>query len=155
MKSKFSVRRTALLLLLVLAVAVPALWAAGLLPLPQHRVPQNTLLVITPYRAHGTWVFDDPRVGLVQEPFVAGVPEMIDVLVADIPDADQGFRMTFSAQEFPGYDKRLTWNRSESSGNWYTLDDPPMEGWICPALFKYYDEPPQELYIRADPLPGE
>lgn len=155
MKSQFSLRRTLLLLLVVLAVLLPGLWGAGLLPLPSRGVPQNSLLVITPYRAHGTWVFDDARVGLVQEPFVAGIPEMIDVLVADIPQADQGFRMTFSAQEFPCYDKRLTWNRREGDGNWYTLDDPPMEGWICPALLKYYDDPPQQLYVRADPLPAE
>ena len=36
-------------------------------------------------------------------------------------------------------------------GNYYQLDDPPMEGWICPALFKYYERPPPELYVKADP----
>ena len=44
---------------------------------------------------------------------------MINVLVADIPDADKGFRLTFSAREFPGYQKKLTWVRSDSKGNWY------------------------------------
>jgi hypothetical protein len=37
----------------------------------------NTLWVIHPYRDWGTWVFDDPRVGLRREPFVAGIPEMV------------------------------------------------------------------------------
>jgi hypothetical protein len=36
-------------------------------------------------------------VGLVQESFVGGVPEMIDELVADIPNARNGFRLLFSA----------------------------------------------------------
>ena len=40
--------------------------------------PANALLVIQPYRSHGTWVFDDPAVGLVREPFVSGIPQMID-----------------------------------------------------------------------------
>ena len=38
----------------------------------------NQIQIIAPYFVHGTWVFDDDRVGLVQEPFVSGVPEMID-----------------------------------------------------------------------------
>jgi len=32
----------------------------------------NAINVISPYKHHGMWVFDDPRVGLVQEPFVSG-----------------------------------------------------------------------------------
>ena len=38
----------------------------------------NAMLVIFPYRYEGTWVFDDERVGLEREPFVSGIPEMID-----------------------------------------------------------------------------
>jgi hypothetical protein len=33
----------------------------------------NAINVISPYKYLGMWVFDDPRVGLSQEPFVAGV----------------------------------------------------------------------------------
>jgi hypothetical protein len=50
----------------------------------------NSLLVIKPYWWEGTWVFDDPDVGLTRGPFVAGIPEMIDLLVRDIPDARRG-----------------------------------------------------------------
>ena len=109
-------------------------------------------MVIAPYRHNGTWVFDDDRFGLVREPFVAGVPEMIDALVADIPEAGKGFRLTFSANPFPTSQRKLVWLRGDQQGNYYRLDDPPMEGWICPALFKYYEKPPAELYVRADPL---
>ena len=51
----------------------------------------NAINVIAPYKHHGMWVFDDPRVGLVQEPFVAGADTMIDRVVADIPNANKGF----------------------------------------------------------------
>ena len=71
--------------------------------------PANALMIIAPYKHAGTWVFDDDRMGLVREPFVAGVPEMIDVLVKDIPNATNGFRLLFSAQPFPGHQKKLTW----------------------------------------------
>ena len=109
-------------------------------------------MVISPYWHAGTWVFDDPSVGLVKEPFVSGIPEMIDLLTADIPDARRGFRLLFSSQPFPGYQARFTHAREEYGGNWYKLEEPPMEGWLCPALFKYFDKAPNTLYARAEPL---
>jgi hypothetical protein len=27
-----------------------------------------------------------------------------------------------------------------------------MEGWLCPALFKYFDAAPKTLYAKAEPL---
>jgi hypothetical protein len=112
----------------------------------------NQIMVIAPYwLEHGQcWVFDDPAAGLCQEPFVCGVPEMLDFLVKDIPDARAGFRLYFSMALFPGYQKRLAWNREEAGGNWYTCDDPPMEGWLCPASFRYFEQAPAELYVKAE-----
>lgn len=141
------------LLAVFYAIVLPALgaaWYTGVLGSTSARPPQNAILVIAPYRYNGTWVFDDERAGLVREPFVGGVPEMIDLLVADIPNAADGFRLTFSARPFPDYEKKLTWLRGDMGGNYYRLDDPPMEGWLCPALFRYYDRAPPELYVKAD-----
>ena len=135
----------------VLVVAVAAAWRSGLLT-SQPPVRENAIMVIAPYRHQGTWVFDDESVGLVQEPFVAGVPEMIDVLVKDIPDADKGFRLLFSARSFSGHQKKLTWLRGDSGGNYYEMDEPKMEGWICPAMFQYYVNAPSELYVKAESL---
>src|SRR5437867_6862846 len=70
----------------------------------------NTIGVIAPYRYEGMWVFDDPRVGLNREPFVAGIDSMIDRLVASIPGAEKGFRLLFSATQFPGYTVNLEWS---------------------------------------------
>ena len=56
----------------------------------------NAINIITPYKYEGMWVFDDARAGLSKEPFVSGADTMIDRVVADIPDADQGFVMLFS-----------------------------------------------------------
>jgi hypothetical protein len=53
----------------------------------------NAIRVIHPYRWNGMWVFDDPDVGLVREPFVAGVPEIIDHVVRDIPNAGMGYQL--------------------------------------------------------------
>ncbi len=49
----------------------------------------NAILIIAPYWYNGTWVFDDEATGLKREPFVAGVPEMMNVLVKDIPNVLQ------------------------------------------------------------------
>jgi hypothetical protein len=68
----------------------------------------NAINVIAPYKHHGMWVFDDPRVGLVQEPFVSGADTMIDRVVAEIPNAEQGFTLIFSSGSFP--DHQFDWN---------------------------------------------
>lgn len=137
---------TAILAMTALLIA----WKAGLFPQHRNSIPANALIVIVPYRHAGTWVFDDPSAKLVREPFVAGVPEMIDFLVKEIPDATNGFRLLFSANPFPGYQKKLTWLRGDMGGNYYRMDDPPMEGWICPAMFRYYQTAPKELYVKAE-----
>lgn len=114
----------------------------------------NSIMVIFPYRYEGTWVFDDDRVGLVKEPFVSGMPEMIDVFVQDIPVSDRGFRLLFSGQPFPGYQVALDWLRPEYGGNWYRWQAKAMDGWLCPALFKYFNEAPSQLYCKAEAWSG-
>jgi len=112
----------------------------------------NSLFVIVPYKCEGTWLFDDPAVGLKKEPFIAGVDTMIDKVVADVPNAERRFRAIFSASPFPGYTLKLEWRRSESGGNWYYCEKFSMEGWLCPALFKYFAEAPREIYVKAEAL---
>ena len=114
----------------------------------------NQIGMIAPYWLDGmeTWVFDDDRVGLVQEPFVSGADRIMTELARDIPEARYGFRLLFSPGPFPGYQKKLAWDREEMGGNWYKIDDPPIEGWLCPALFLYFDKAPAELYVKAEPL---
>ncbi len=85
-------------------------------------------MTIQPYWSGATWVFDDPQVGLRAEPFVAGVPGMI-------------------AQPFPGHQAELEWVREEDGGNWYRSEG--LEGWLCPALFKYFQSAPVRIYYGA------
>jgi hypothetical protein len=153
MATKISFRRISIATVALLGIIGAVVWYSGVIPARRSRPPQNAIMVIAPYRYNGTWVFDDSQLGLVREPFVAGVPAMIDWLVADIPDADQGFRLTFSSRSFPGFQKKLTWVRGDMDGNYYKTDDPSMEGWICPAMFRYYEQAPPELYVQAEPLP--
>ncbi|MBD2438685.1 DUF6717 family protein [Nostoc sp. FACHB-110] len=112
----------------------------------------NSIIVIFPYRLNQTWVFDDERLGLLQEPFVSGVPEMIDIFVQGIAHVDEGFKLLFSANPFPTYQAELIWLREEYSGNWYRWSEKSLEGWLCPALFKYFNHAPEKIYCKAESL---
>jgi hypothetical protein len=111
----------------------------------------NSIVAIHPYKAGGLWVFDDPAVGLTQEPFVSGADAIIDRLVEKIPDADSGFTILFSAEPFPGFNVEFEWRREEMSGNWYYCAALQMEGWLCPALLKYFDAAPARMYAQFRP----
>ncbi len=106
---------------------------------------------IAPYKDMGLWVFDDPRVGLEREPFVSGADTMIDRAVAGIPGAEHGFILLFSRTPFPASQLRLQWRRSEGGGDWYYSPELGMEGWLCPALLRYFPHPPRQIFVQVKP----
>jgi len=110
----------------------------------------NSLMVIVPYKHEGMWVFDDPSVGLQKEPFIAGIDTLIDKATANIADAQHGFRAIFSAVAFPGATFKLEWRREESGGNWYYSPEFQQEGWLCPALLKYFERAPAAIYVKVE-----
>ena len=97
----------------------------------------NAINIIAPYKHLGMWVFDDPRVGLSQEPLIAGIDTMLDHIAANIPD---GFTIIFSCTPFPDHQLCLEWRRAGNGGNWYYAPQIDREGWLCPALMRYFDE---------------
>jgi hypothetical protein len=109
----------------------------------------NALFAIAPYKHQGFWVFDDPAVGLRQEPFVSGADRVIDVLTKHIPDAESGFKLVFAPQPFPGFVARFVKSRPEFGGWWYSWPERSMEGWLCPALFNYFQAAPDEIYVHV------
>lgn len=109
----------------------------------------NVINVIEPYRYLDMWVFDDPKVGLSAEPFVGGADTMIDRVTADFPEADKGFVMVFSTIPFPGHQFRLEWQREEGTGNVYYSGELDTEGWLCPALLRYFEERPSAIFVQV------
>jgi len=105
----------------------------------------NAIRVIVPYKYEGLWVFDDASVGLEREPFVSGA----DRIVERLAEGADRVALMFSATPFPGA-LRLEWRREEYGGNWYYLPDFNMEGWLCPALLKYFDAAPKELFVIGE-----
>jgi len=134
----------------------------------EKRDGSNAIMTLGVYKWRGMWVFDDPDVGLVKEPFVAGIPEIIDGMLADakIKKPENGFVLQFSPTPFPESQREMTLLRPEGGGNWYRCDATSKresrEGWLCPALFKYFDQAPEKLFARVEtsaerfkPLPSE
>lgn len=118
----------------------------------------NSIMVLSPYNWNGIWVFDDARTGLVKEALVAGVPEILEALHQEhkIVNPKAGFNLLFSPTPFPGHHLKADWVREGDGGNWYKATLPSgveQEGWLCPALFKYFPSAPKELYIRVESLP--
>lgn len=122
-------------------------------------MPPDTLTLYPYLIDRSCWVFDDERTGLTEEAFVLGASEMITEIVHHkaIRDANKGFALTFSSQPFAGHDVRLVWRRPDpsGSGNWYAgeVAGRPMDCWLCPALLLYFQTPPKEIFVRAEPLP--
>lgn len=113
----------------------------------------NSLMVIFPYKEGGIWAFDDAATGLVREPFVDAVNDFIDKMTEHIPAAGSGVRLLFSAKPFPGYALSFTRVRDEFEGTWYSCNElEGRQGWLCPAMFKYFEVAPPELFAKAEPL---
>jgi hypothetical protein len=78
---------------------------------------ERRVLTLYPYLLNDScWVFDDVRTGLKEEAFVLGMTEMISRVVEakGIPDAAQGFALTFADEPFGGYDAELQWLREDA-----------------------------------------
>lgn len=129
-------------------------------------------MTIYPYLLGDTcWVFDDERTGLKEEAFVFGMTEMISRFVEakSISNAEKGFALTFGMEPFD-HDAELAWlspaevamefdcspTQLPANGNWYRglIAGEEMVGWLCPALFCYFDHAPAKIYVKADPLPA-
>ncbi len=111
----------------------------------------NAIIAIHPYKYEGLWVFDDEKVGLVQEPFISGADEIIERMVESIANAESGFTLLFSAAPFPGHQTSFKWRREEMGGSWYYSEELQAEGWLCPALFKYFEMAPSQIYAQFKP----
>lgn len=109
----------------------------------------NSIFIIQPYKQNGIWAFDDPVVGLVREPFVGNINLMIDRLTIYINNAKDGFNLLFSAEPFVGWEIELHLSCEEYFGNWYFCPKYNLEGWLCPALFKYFSKAPKKLFAST------
>ena len=77
---------------------------------------------------------------------------MLDVATAHLLNADRGFLAVFSASYFPDAQIVVEWVKADGGGNVYRWKEKEMEGWFCPALLRYFSEPPAKLFIQMKPV---
>lgn len=114
----------------------------------------NQINVIYPYRTRGGgWSFDDKEVGLQGEPFVAGIPAIINSIV--------GRRRKFTAYiskdpmpDYTGHLVKLDLIEKELKNlvgeGYYYLNGTQMIGWLCPATLKYFAGYPENIYFKIE-----
>lgn len=114
----------------------------------------NQINTIYPYRTKAGWAFDDEEVGLKEEPFIAGIPDIINSIV--------GERNEFTAHishsiipNFTGHLKMIDPEEALKSGfipntGWYELEGTEMIGWLCPATLKYFKDYPDSIYFKIE-----
>ena len=110
------------------------------------------------YRHQGTWAFTDDDYDLLNEPFVAGIPEFIDHIIKQSENVyeDSKFLVTFSKTQFPTATFELKFDRDDMGGAWYNCqpcdeaENPKIEGegWLCPATLNYFEDFPRSIFVQ-------
>ena len=109
----------------------------------------NNINIIKPYKWEGEfWVFDDESKGLDKEPLVEGADTLLDLLV----DNDQ-CKIMFSETNFPSSEFHIDFVKpnlvdGEENGNYYHSPKHKHDLWLCPALFKYFENAPKRIFIK-------
>lgn len=90
------------------------------------------------------WVFDDPKVGLDKEAFVAGADSLLDI----ISQGKDQVLVNFSSKEFPGYKLKLDYvSGNKTEGAHYYCKELNQPLWLCPAHGLYFSKSPKNIYL--------
>lgn len=109
------------------------------------------------YSDSGLWVFDVPFAGLVDEPFVAGVDEIIEFHLRKAKKLtiakQQGIPVLFTnTTGIPDCFKggtNVTLHRIGNANGGATYEDKVSKkvGWLCPNLSLFFAEPPDHIQV--------
>jgi len=108
----------------------------------------NQISIINPYKWNDWWVFDDESKGLIKEPLVAGADTLLTRLAGDFVE---NCSIMFSQDEFPGYAFSIEkLGEGMGGGTDYIFEHHGYahDLWLCPALLKYFDDPPENIYFK-------
>jgi Family of unknown function (DUF6717) len=111
----------------------------------------NAISVIYPYKHKGQWVFDDESKELDKEAFVAGADTLLDKLT------DNGSKciVVFSEHNFPDAEHVVEIQGPEMDGTNYYSAELDHVLWLCPALLKYFNSPPENIFFQIKPQSDE
>jgi hypothetical protein len=124
---------------------------------------------IRPFKKNGRWVFnkDNKTWDLAPaqltdaslSPIVLGADKLISngCKAKNIQNPENGFLILFSEQWFPGCDVKLIFKENKFDGWLYDVESqnlqelmPGQGAWLCPYIKMYYENPPQNLYLKIE-----
>jgi hypothetical protein len=103
---------------------------------------------IVPYKYGSELVFDQEEYGLIKEPLIEGVPEILYELCERHNVSSEKFDLYFSDEPFEGFQLVADKLREYGGGFWYQIG--AKEGWLCPAMFFYFDSVPKNIYFKVE-----
>jgi hypothetical protein len=105
------------------------------------------------YRENGIWFFDDEGKGIFKEPFVGGMSEIIDYILQKkfIRGGHRGIKLEFSDKSFENAEKLQ--KIEDLPDNWAKYEYEDREGMLCPVALQYFQEFPQEIFIKFTKIP--
>ena len=113
---------------------------------------ENAMFFVRLKKSDGAWHFTDKARGLIKEPLVAGIPEILEELIDEegirMSDARRGISLTFAGRKFPGWQVKLTRKKKEAGGAWYETEEGDR-GWLCPALLKFFKSHPANIWAAV------
>ena len=101
----------------------------------------------------GLWVFDDAEKNLQKEALIEGIDDMLDYMVKEKGLKERKLGVAFSNTEIQNHDVLLELiepadPNGRINGNMYRWTKNQINGWLCPSLYKYFEEAPKKLYMK-------
>ena len=105
---------------------------------------------IYPFKYNDQWVFTDQEKGLDKEPLVEGADTLLDTILNSGIYPIRKFKIVFS--QYPYMDRKFTIKKvhhfGDDNGTDYYSPEFNQKLWLCPALLKYFDNPPKFIYFN-------
>lgn len=109
------------------------------------------------HQGENTWCFDIPFAGIIDEPFVDGIPELIEFHLnrkGKLKEAKKtGICVLFSGTTKKpdcfknGIYAKLQRREEDNGGCWYWDAAAKAHGWLCPNLYQFFARPPRQVHF--------
>lgn len=105
----------------------------------------NEIKHLSIYRLHNTWMFDDPFLGIIAEPFVPSASEVITELTKEYYGLDTYDTDILIGEDLEQYDAEINLV-NVNGGSTYKYKD--KELWLCPVLLRFFEYPPERIRVK-------
>jgi len=110
----------------------------------------NVINVIELYKKDGFWCFDDSSTGLKAEPFMTTATHFIDIMLNKIGKRSAKKPVAvFSKTPFPEHQFTIERVCDDGVGGTFYSYGGIHELWLCPALLKYFETAPSQIFIQV------